>query len=252
MSIFSTSSLHIGKMKLFFKVLRRNYCDMALDQTLSGETTANSVISKCNSRLKFLYHKDNYFDFTSIRNLTMAPIQCHFDYACSAWYGGLKLKLKQRLQICQNKMIRYVLGLHHIGYNEFKIVNGLPVEKRVPQLNVNHMLKFFNNTAPSYLSEQFEHVQNQNHYLRRGSSHNFIVPGVNSAGRYSFLGGGGGGMGHSGTERGLTLVTYFADTGVFFKTSACPRFCKRRVLFCTQVRSMGGENPLTIHEIKRL
>ena len=36
---------------------------------------------------------------------------------------------------------------------------------------------------------------------------------------------------------------------VFFKTSACPRFCKRRVLFCTKVRSMGGENPLTIHEI---
>ena len=30
MSIFSTSSLNICKMKLFFKVHRRNYCDMAL------------------------------------------------------------------------------------------------------------------------------------------------------------------------------------------------------------------------------
>ena len=29
MIIFSTSSIHTGKMKLFFKVLRRNYCDMA-------------------------------------------------------------------------------------------------------------------------------------------------------------------------------------------------------------------------------
>ena len=29
MSIFSTSSLHIGKMEFIFKVLRRNYCDMA-------------------------------------------------------------------------------------------------------------------------------------------------------------------------------------------------------------------------------
>ena len=27
-------------------------------------------------------------------------------------------------------------------------------------------------------------------------------------------------------------------------TSACPRFCKRRVLFCTQVRSMGVKIPL--------
>ena len=40
-----------------------NYLGTKLDQTLSGETTANSVISKCNSRLKFLYRKANYFDF---------------------------------------------------------------------------------------------------------------------------------------------------------------------------------------------
>ena len=32
--------------------------------------------------------------------------------------------------------------------------------------------------------------------------------------------------------------------GSFIKTSACPRFCKRRVLFCTQVRSMGVKIPL--------
>ena len=32
--------------------------------------------------------------------------------------------------------------------------------------------------------------------------------------------------------------------GSFFKTSACPRFCKRRVLFCTQVQSMGVKIPL--------
>ena len=59
-----------------------------------------------------------------------------------------------------------------------------------------------------------------------------------------------GGGGHSGTEGGRTRVTYFAKEGVFFKTSACPRFWKRRVLMYTQVRSIYGvENPLTIHEI---
>ena len=51
--------------------------------------------------------------------------------------------------------------------------------------------------------------------------------------------------GHSGSEGGRTRVTFFAEEGMFLKTSACPRFCKRRVLFCTQVRSMGSENPLT-------
>ena len=39
MSIFSTSSLHIGKMEFIFKVLRRNYCDMAQNpfQYMKGE-----------------------------------------------------------------------------------------------------------------------------------------------------------------------------------------------------------------------
>ena len=37
--------------------------------------------------------------------------------------------------------------------------------------------------------------------------------------------------------------------GSFFKTSACPRFCKRRVLFCTPGTKYGGQNPLTIHKI---
>ena len=57
---------------------------------------------------------------------------------------------------------------------------------------------------------------------------------------------GGGALRYIGDR---TRVTYFAEEGVFFKTSACPRFCKRRVLFCTQIRCMGVENLLTIHEI---
>ena len=52
--------------------------------------------------------------------------------------------------------------------------------------------------------------------------------------------GGGGGGGHPGIEGGRTHVTYFVEEGVFFKTSACPRFCKRRLLFCTNARGMGG------------
>ena len=50
MSIFSTSSIHIGKMKLFFKVLRRNYCDMAL-MAKSLPTPPPLVSLKCSCRI---------------------------------------------------------------------------------------------------------------------------------------------------------------------------------------------------------
>ena len=58
-------------------------------------------------------------------------------------------------------------------------------------------------------------------------------------------GGGGGGGGHSGTEGGggAPALHISRKKGSFFKTSACPRFCKRSVLFCTQVRSMGSKFP---------
>ena len=53
---------------------------------------------------------------------------------------------------------------------------------------------------------------------------------------------GEGGEGGGGTQlqRGAApSLRISRKKGSFLKTSACPRFCKRRVLFCTQVRSMG-------------
>ena len=54
--------------------------------------------------------------------------------------------------------------------------------------------------------------------------------------------------------RGGTHLRYVfrGGKGSFFKTSACPRFCKRRVLFCTQVRSMGVKIPLQSTKYTRL
>ena len=52
--------------------------------------------------------------------------------------------------------------------------------------------------------------------------------------------GGGGGGGGEGKK------------GSFLKTFVCPRFCKRRALFCTQVRSMGVKIPLQSTKFTRL
>ena len=65
--------------------------------------------------------------------------------------------------------------------------------------------------------------------------------------------GGGGGGGGTQVQRGAAHALRISrKKGSFFKTSACPRFCKRRVLFCNQVRSMGVKIPLQSTKYTRL
>ena len=96
-------------------------------------------------------------------------------------------------------------------------------------------------------------IKSANYHLRNiGKIRKFLNTDTTKSAIVSLVPGGGGG-GHSGTEGGRTFVTYFAEEGVFFfETSACPRFCKRRVLFCTQVRSMGVKIPLQSTKYTRL
>ena len=130
------------------------YLGITLDQSLSGEPTANAVINKSNNKLKFLYRKARNLDQHTKKLLVSALIQCHFDYACASWYTGLTKKSKNRLQVVQNKTIRFILNLpprSHIGIDEFVQVGFLPVQSRVNQLQLNLMYNIFNNCAPSYL-----------------------------------------------------------------------------------------------------
>ena len=82
-----------------------NYPRFVLDESMSGETMALRVIEKINSRRKFLYRKNRFLDVTLRRLLCNALIQPHFDYACTAWYSDLSKKLKDKLQVTQNKCI---------------------------------------------------------------------------------------------------------------------------------------------------
>ena len=63
-------------------------------------------------------------------------MQPHFDYACSALYPNLTQKPKKKLQVIQNKCIRFCLQLHKmstISDEEFKDLNWLPVITRFEQ-----------------------------------------------------------------------------------------------------------------------
>ena len=130
------------------------YLGALISQDLSGETMANNIIKKANAKLKYLYRQCKFLPSETKRTLASALILCHFDYASCSWYSPLSQGTKNKLQICQNKVIRFILGLgprSHIGAKEFEKVNWLPINLRVEQIKLNHMFKIFNTTAPSYL-----------------------------------------------------------------------------------------------------
>jgi hypothetical protein len=110
------------------------YLGCLLDSTLSGEEMALKVLKKVNGRLRYLYRQGKYLNPRLRRMLCNALIQPHFDYACSAWYPNLCKGLKAKLQIAQNKCIRFCLFLDNrkgIRYRYFEKINWLPVFERV-------------------------------------------------------------------------------------------------------------------------
>ena len=134
------------------------YLGCILDENLSGESMALKVLTKISSRLSFLYRKQSFLNSKLRRMLCNALIQPHFDYACSAWYPNLNKKNSKKIQIAQNKCIRFCLGLDnrtHIGVNEFKTINGLPVQNRYEQCVSMSAFKFCKGLGPEYMSDIF-------------------------------------------------------------------------------------------------
>ena len=155
------------------------YLGITLDENLSGETVAKSVVKKSCGRLSFLYRQGHFLNERSRKTLCTALIQCHFDYCCSSWFSSLSAKLKNKLQVVQNKLIRFILKLEprsHIGDVEFKKPGMLKVEDRVKQLKLNHVFKIYNEIAPEYLNSHFSKLSNTHRYNTRGSATNFLVP----------------------------------------------------------------------------
>ena len=100
-----------------------------------------AIISKVNSRLKFLYRYKDLLNFESRKTLCSALIQCLFDYS---WYLGINKGLKDKLQVAQNKIIRFILNLDnraHIGNQELEKAGFLQVPDRVKQLKLGHVFK---------------------------------------------------------------------------------------------------------------
>ncbi len=82
------------------------YLGVKIDETLSGKGIIDTILKKCNGRIKFLYRQARCFPTALKKTLCQSLIQSHVDYAISSWYTAMSKVAKNKLQIIQNKMIR--------------------------------------------------------------------------------------------------------------------------------------------------
>lgn len=137
-----------------------------------------------------MYRHASVLDKFTGKTLCSPLIQCQFDYACSSWYSTLTSILRKKLQICQNKRVRFVLNKNsrcHIGYKELCEVGWLNVENRVGQLKLNHMHKIVQDRAPLYLKDQFQTMNLSHSYSTRSSQNAFLLPRVDWRGMPTFM-----------------------------------------------------------------
>ena len=95
---------------------------------------------------------------------------------------GLTKGSKQKLQIMQNKVIRFILKIgnrSHIGCSELEKVNMLSVGNRVKQIELNHVYKIYMKTCPEYMSEDFDRISDTElRNCTRANLNNFSIPRV--------------------------------------------------------------------------
>ena len=149
---------------------------------------AQKIINKADARLKFLYRKKMSLNQYCRKTVCMTMIQSIIDYASNFYYHGLPKFLQSRLQVVQNKMIRYVLNYSnrsHLVATDFNEVKWMSIENRIKYLALSHVFNCLDEQAPEYL-QVFERVNESHHYNTRHSVNALILPKVGSYGIKSF------------------------------------------------------------------
>ncbi len=138
------------------------YLGVKIDETLSGKDIIDTILKKCNGRIKFLYRQARCFPTALKKTLCQSLVQSHIDYAISSWYAAMSQKAKNKLQINQNKIVRFILDLGprtHITTKHMSDLNILKITGRVKQLRLNITQKIYYNQAPTYLQTKFNKKQ---------------------------------------------------------------------------------------------
>ena len=87
------------------------YLGVLLDANVNGSAHAGNLMKVCAGRLAFLYRNSSLLDEKCRQMLCSSLIQPYMDYCCSSWYNGLSVALKERLNIIQRKMEKFVFSM---------------------------------------------------------------------------------------------------------------------------------------------
>ena len=163
------------------------YLGTYVDNCLSGTDMFDYVIKKINGTIKFLYRNKSFLDMDVRKMLVNSLIQPRFDYSCNLWYRPIGKTKQSKLQRCQNKCIRYILGLpnkQHLDFAHFKKLKYLNVEKRVEYLTLCNMYSIVNGSCPDYLKDLIQ-FKSHHHYTRK-STKSVFQEHIGSNGKLSF------------------------------------------------------------------
>ena len=193
-------SLHVGKTEsLLFGSKRRlkgvefqvfcdgtpverkstvKYLGVMLDENVNGTVHVGNMMKVCAGRLAFLYRQSSLLDKTFRQTLCSTLIQPYIDYCSSSWYCGLPMVLKERLNVIQRKMVRFINRLDYRGHVDevnLKELSWLKIPDRVKFFQLNHLFRIRNKLAPSYLLPNFTSIAAVHSHNTRGSEFNFTL-----------------------------------------------------------------------------
>ena len=147
-----------------------------LDANLNGSVHAGQLMKACAGRLSFLYRSASFLDKKCRQTLCSALIQPYIDYCCSSWFVGLSVTLKERLNVIQRKMVRYVHGLDfrsHVDCKDLREMSWLTIPDRVKYFKMAHLFRIRHKLAPKYLLPNFTSLSQVHDHNTRGSHYNF-------------------------------------------------------------------------------
>ena len=166
------------------------YLGVNLDQSLSGSSIVNKIVTKCNNKIKFLYRNARSFDPQTKGMLASALVQCHFDYACSMGLVVFHLLLEKDCRLFKTSLSDLFWAFQPVVI----LATGslvlatctLPVEYRVTQLMLNHMFNIVHGSASEYLKNNIN-ITIEPALNTRSGRFACYIPNVKSFGIKSFF-----------------------------------------------------------------